>query len=542
MKIGLIGLNSQFVHSALALYYLRETAPSFCQCTIKEYSVNDPILDIFYDITSQDWDILAFSLYIWNKETALKLLPLLKKTFPNIIFVLGGPEPTYSPQDFAQGDYIVYGALENTWPQLLEGIKRGEVPELPGLQGQPQFAGEWAFPYNREDLQNLKHRLVYYETSRGCPYQCGFCLSAPQKDIGFLPMDRVKQELDFFINAQISVVKLVDRTFNYPPQRAKEIMTYLMSRPNCQTTFHFELKGELIDEEMLSLFLAAPKDLFQVEIGIQTLNEDALGASHRKNHWEKTKEIYRLLGQADNVHTHFDLIAGLPYEDYQSFQYSFSEAMSIFPSHMQLGFLKLLPGTPFAPLEDNHGYIAQSYPPYEVVANKYISQREMGELKKIDKFIDRYYNKGNLTNLFRFAMDAWPATLYQLFHGLAISNEEPTDALTRLMPEQGILWQSLGRFDKFIEGRKVQVTEEEEKSLRYLLNEGEELKKLLPHYGSMPHREIYKRLRLGMFPVAFKAEGQKLVGWEPGETKVIFDYKVKTNKKSEQDKTDFYIL
>ncbi len=542
MKIGLIGLNSQFVHSALALYYLRETAPPFCHCTIREYNINEPILDIFYDITSEDWDILAFSCYIWNKETLLKLLPLLRQTLAKTVFILGGPEATYTPKDFPQADYIVYGALEDSWPRLLETLDKGLVPDLPGLKGEIQFAFDWPFPYREEDIPALKHRFVYYETSRGCPYKCGFCLSSAEKNTAFLPLERVKRELDFFIAADIPVVKLVDRTFNHPKERAKEILGYLIGKESHNTTFHLELKGELIDDETLAMLLSAPPGLFQVEIGIQTLNEEALKASRRSNRWEEVKAIYEKLGKADNVHTHFDLIAALPYEDYKSFQYSFSEAMTIMPNHMQLGFLKLLPGTSLAEAKKKHGYIAQEYPPYEVVANNYISPGEMGELKKIDKFLDSYYNKGQLKNLFRFAMDAWEKPLFSLFHSLSGSSLEPALALSELMPEKRDIWCGLARFDSFLAGRKVRVTPEEEKELKDFLSRREMVDKLLPHYIGFPMREIYKRVRLGIFPFSFKLDGQKLIDVYKGESMVLFDYKVKTNKKLDMVPVSVYVL
>ncbi|MEG1867545.1 MAG: DUF4080 domain-containing protein [Clostridiales bacterium] len=542
MKIGLIGLNSQFVHSNLALYYLRENAPNFCQCTIKEYTVNDPILSVFYDITAEHWDVLALSVYIWNKETVAKLLPLLKAVCPETTIILGGPEPTYAPEDFPLADYIVYGALENTWEDLLVCLSKKEKPNFPGVNGAPQFSQNWKFPYVENDLKQLKNRLVYYETSRGCPYHCGFCLSSAEKSTGFLPMERVKKELLFFLAAKIPVVKLVDRTFNYPTARAKEIMKFLMENCNGVTTFHLELKGELIDEEMLKLFRDAPQNLFQVEIGIQTLNDDALKASKRKNHWEKTKAVYKTMGALPNLHTHFDLIAGLPYEDYASFKNSFNEAMSIFPSHMQLGFLKLLPGTKFQAEGDEHGYIAQEYPPYEVVENQYISHGELGELKKIDKFLDQYYNKEIYKNLFRFAMDYCPLPLFDLFHSLAVSEKEPVLALQELFPEKSTLWETLGRFDTFLGGRKIQVTQGEEKAVREFLKDEERVKTLLPHYQDFPVREIYKRIRIGHFPFKLLVENGLLVGFESGISEILFDYKSKGQKRINSNFTDFMLL
>lgn len=542
MKINAVAVNSQFVHSNLALYYLRENTPSHMDFSMAEYTINDPLTEIFYDITAEDWDILAFSVYIWNKEVIQKLLPLIRGVCPNTVIILGGPEPTYAPKDFPEGDYIVYGALEPTWEPLLLSLEAGEVPDLLGIQGIPQFAPDWKFPYRSEDLPVFAHRLVYYETSRGCPYQCGFCLSSAEKSTGFLPMERVKEELTFFLDAAIPVVKLVDRTFNYPKERGKEIIRFLLEHYKPHMTFHFELKGELIDEEMLALFAAAPKDFFQVEIGIQTLNEQALSASKRKNQWEKTKEVYRRLIAMDNIHTHFDLIAGLPFEDYLSFQHSFSEAMSIFPNHMQLGFLKLLPGTVFWQQRDVHGYIAETHPPYEIVENQYISHKELGLLKKIDGYMDRWYNKGGYPTLFRFAMDAYEGSLFSFFLSLAESDKEPPEAISALLPEKEVMWQQLSRFDSFMSGRKVHVTLEEDKLVHRFLKSEENIEIYLPDYWGMSPREIYKRIRIGAFPVAFVEEGKRIVGVEEGYCHVLFDYKEKGNAKKTKTITEFMLL
>ena len=544
MKIGLIGINSQFVHSSLALYYLRETAPDQCQCVMKEYNINEPILETFYDIAGSHYDIIAIPVYIWNREVVGKLVHLLKQVCPKTIFVLGGPEPTYAPDAFPYADYLVAGALEATWPQLVGALANGEdIPDLPGLHGIPQFVQSWPFPYRESDLEHLKHRLVYYETSRGCPYQCAFCLSSAESSTAFLPMERVKKELRFFLDAKIPVVKLVDRTFNYPKERAKEIIAFLIEHYQPGVTFHFELKGELIDEEMLSLLISAPKGLFQVEIGVQTLNEEALRESRRHSQWQRVKEVYRKLIDAENIHTHFDLIAGLPHEDYLSFQRSFDQVMSIEPNYLQLGFLKLLPGTKVWNERTEHGYVAEPFPPYEVVRGNDIVPDELAVLKKIDGFLDRIYNKGTARNLLHYAISIWEGSIFSLFYQLAQGQESPAAVLCREIPEQAEIWQGLERLDSFLYGGKKNfVAPEEEAAVRTFLRDREKVMEYLPHYRDLPEREIYKRIRIITLPFQPDLSGRFVTVAAKSSAKVLIDYKNKGMRKKGRNEASIFLL
>ncbi|MEE0776658.1 MAG: DUF4080 domain-containing protein [Bacillota bacterium] len=544
MRIGLIGVNSQFVHSSLALYYLRETAPQSCDCVMEEYNINEPFLQIFYDILAGDYDLLAIPVYIWNKEVVRKLLPLLKQVRPPMILVVGGPEPTYAPDDFPAADYIVSGALESTWPSLVEALSKGEVaPRLPGLKGIPQFSQDWPFPYHEEDLEHLKNRLVYYETSRGCPYQCAFCLSSAERNTAFLPLERVKKELLFFLEAGIPVVKLVDRTFNFPQDRAKEIISFLIEHYHPGVTFHFELKGELIDNEMLALLISAPKDLFQVEIGVQTLNEATLKESHRHSEWHRVKKVYASLIAAENIHTHFDLIAGLPHEDFISFQRSFDEVMSMEPDYLQLGFLKLLPGTRLWKEQGKHGYVALPFPPYEVVQGNDISPSELAILKKVDGFLDSVYNKGVARNLLHYAASVWHGSIFSLFCILAESDDAPANTLCHMMPEEHEILIGMERLDSFLYGgRKSQVTSEEERDVRNFLREEELIQEYLPHYSGFPTREIYKRIRIITLPFVPDLSGRFVAVADHGRAKVLIDYKAKGMGKKGKGNASIFLL
>jgi radical SAM superfamily enzyme YgiQ (UPF0313 family) len=543
MKIGLIGVNSQFVHSNLALYYLRENLPGHMEGEIKEFNNNEPVLRIFYEIVAAGYDVIAFSVYLWNKETVIKLLGLLKESMPKTVLVLGGPEPTFAPDDFSAYGIVVFGALEPVWPHILTAIERGDdLCRVREIAGEVQFSENWKFPYREEDLPHLKNRLVYYETSRGCPYRCSFCLSSAERRTAYLPVERVKKELDFFLNHEIAVVKLVDRTFNAPRERAKEILQYLLDHYKEGVTFHFELKGELLDEETLALLVSAPKGFFQVEIGVQSLNERTLNESCRLAQWEKTRSFYKTLIEAGNVHTHFDLIAALPYEDFSSFAFGFNEVMSVYPDYLQLGFLKLLPGTKLEKERESFGYIAESFPPYEAVKSNDISTMELYQLKRLDQFMDTVYNKGILRQTLRFALKENDGDSFSLFCTLAKCDDYGT-VLQGILPQQENVWTSLIRLDSFLNGSGGEVTVDEESSLNRFLQDKNKVSKVLPHYANTPPREIYKRVRLLLLPIAIVFDSKNYVeGVTVGETRLLLDYRAKGRQKKGKARPQMYLL
>lgn len=543
MKIGLIGVNSQFVHSNLALYYLREELPDLWEGDIYEYNQNEPILKIFYDIMMRGFDAVAFSVYLWNKETVIKLTKLIRSANKHMIIILGGPEPTYEPKTFPIYDYIVYGALEPVWSVLLERLARGEaVDDLPGVNGQIAFASEWRFPYREEDLPRLEKKLVYYESSRGCPYHCAFCLSSAEDRTGFLPLDRVQKELDFFLAHDIPTVKFVDRTFNAPKERGKAILRYLLAHYKAGVIFHFELKGELLDDETVDLLTSAPAGFFQVEIGVQSFNEAALAESRRRNRWEKTKGYYRRLIAAENVHTHFDLIAGLPYEDLTSFIFGFNELMTIYPHYVQVGFLKLLPGTKLALDRELHSYAAEDFPPYEIIANQYLSVADLALLKKLDQFMDTVYNKGLLRQTLRYAMKLYGFDTFTLFIALA-ENADVIKTLSEICPRGASAWSSIVRLDGFLIGSGGDVSPEEERDLNCFVQDKNSIAEVLPHYTEIPPREIYKRTRLLHFPVTFSFDDNGFVlDVCPGKSRILLDYREKGRRKREKTKPRIYSL
>lgn len=543
MKIGLIGINSQFVHSNLALYYMREEIGNRWENEIREYNNNEPILNIFYDLTAQHYDIIALSVYLWNKETVIKLTELLHTAEPELKIILGGPEPTYAPAAYEFADYIVYGALEPTWIPLLECLERGgDASSLPGVNGAVQFSDSWKFPYHEKDLPRLKNRLVYYETSRGCPYQCAFCLSSAEKHTAFLPTERVEEELSFFLKHEIPVVKLVDRTFNAPKERGKAILRYLLHHYKPGVTFHFELKGELLDDETVDLLISAPVGFFQVEIGIQSLNPAALEESRRQNQWEKTKAYYKKLIAAENVHTHFDLIAALPHEDMESFRRGFNEVMTIAPHYLQVGFLKLLPGTKLERERKCHGYVAEKFPPYEVVKSNKMSVADLRALKQLDHFMDIVYNKGIRKQTLHYAMKKNGFDTFSLFQHLAAASEE-ADALEKLLPAPKGTWQALIRLDGFLSGSGGNVTTEEEKEINRLVQDRDFIAAYLPHYQREAPREIYKRTRILLLPVRILFDEKGFVSEvSEGSTRLLLDFHRKGKQKRGKEHPDYYVL
>ncbi|MGI5873492.1 MAG: DUF4080 domain-containing protein [Bacillota bacterium] len=530
MKVGLIGINSQFVHTNLALYYLREELPPGCDGVLLEYTNNEPILAIYYDLIRRGLDAAAFSVYIWNKETSLRLISLLKAACPDLVVIVGGPEPTYHPEAFAAADVILPGALEMSWPVLMARLAAGEpVGSVEISAAKP--AASWKFPYRESDLPRLKNRLVYYETSRGCPYRCAFCLSSVEEGTFFLPLERVFGELDFFLKHRVPVVKLVDRTFNAPPKRAKAILRYLTEHAVDGVTFHLELKGELLDEETVALLTSAPDHLFQVEIGVQSLNENVLAAVGRRSDWAKVKPFYRRLAAAENLHTHFDLIAGLPGEDLASFQAGFDEVMSICPDYLQVGFLKLLPGTRLAAERERFGYAAEEFPPYEVVAGDAMTSADLADLKRLDHFMDEIYNKGRLRRTLAFALKSGVSP-FELFLALeAVGSENFERVLEDRIPLTAGGWSSLLRLDALLAGGG-ETGAEEEKALNQWIRDEAFVAAHLPQYAGFPPREIYKRVRAAFLPVRLHFDGNgEITAVSPGETKLLFDYREKGRRK-----------
>lgn len=399
-----VAVNAKFVHTNLAVRYLKNNCdvPS----EIREYSINDDLGRVCADIFKTGIKTVLFSCYIWNIEYVLRICEVLKKADSNITIVLGGPEVSFSPEEIIEKndyiDIIVCGEGElaldklkdavltyNGTPQI---IKNEEYVDLDKL----------VFPYEGEDLSLLDGKILYYETSRGCPYRCAFCLSGAYGKVRYLSLERVKREIEFFIDNNVKLVKLVDRTFNADSKRALEIVEFIKEKSK-GTTFHFEIKAEIMKDDLIDSLISAPKGMFQVEIGVQSTDKNTLLNINRTADIEKLKYVVKRLMQNDNLNVHLDLIAGLPGESMESFINSFNEVLSLFPHVLQLGFLKRLKGSAL----NDEGSKFSEFPPYEVISSDRMTYSDLLILKSVEEVLEKYYNSGSFKESMGYILNTY---------------------------------------------------------------------------------------------------------------------------------------
>lgn len=395
IKTVLTAINTKFTHSSLALLYLYKYNRNF-DITLREFSINDNPYNIYQNLYNLNGSVYCFSCYIWNIEITLKVAETLKKAKPECTIFLGGPEATYNYKHLLENsfiDYVFIGEGEEPFRQLLNGIS----PEKINGIASKNFINEYnppldlslvPLPYDDKVLTELDNKIIYFETSRGCPFNCSYCLSSAMHNVRYFPMDYVKNGFDLFFKNNIPLVKLIDRTFNSDKKRAVEIIKYVIKNSK-NTSVHFEVAPHLLDDELIDLLNSAPKGMFQLEMGIQSINETTLKAINRKTDISKIKENINKISQ--DVHIHLDLIAGLPFEDFESFKKSFNFTYLLKPNMLQLGFLKVLHGTE---ISNNKDILHCSYPPYEVISTKWLTAKEVCILKDIDKIVDKIHNSG----------------------------------------------------------------------------------------------------------------------------------------------------
>ncbi|WP_195267389.1 B12-binding domain-containing radical SAM protein [Eubacterium sp. 1001713B170207_170306_E7] len=414
-KCVLVGVNAKYVHTNLAIRSLKAAAPG-ADVELCEVTINDQLNLVVGRLLRLQADYYGFSCYIWNMEMVSKISEVLKKSRPNCVVFWGGPEVSYDSgtllEDHPFVDYIISGEGETVFPAFVKTLESRDKTPLLQMDNVNWFgrdvsrspaSGEKVgivealdtlpFPYDEENIRSVSDKIIYYESMRGCPFQCSYCLSSTLQSVRFLPLERVFRELDFFISHRVKQVKFVDRTFNVDIRRTKAIIAYLAGK-ECDTNFHFEIAGDLLDDELLEMIAKAPKGLMQFEIGIQSTNDETLEAITRKTDLDKIRKYVKRLIGFKNCHVHVDLIAGLPKETYAVFKKSFNETIAIEPDMLQLGFLKLLKGTKIRREADKFYYRYASFPPYEVISNDFITSEELLRLKDIEELVDRYYNSG----------------------------------------------------------------------------------------------------------------------------------------------------
>lgn len=435
MKILLTTLNSKFIHTNLAIRYLKEFAKDIADIEIREYTINNDLDYILKDIYRHDYDVILFSTYIWNIEDIVRLCDNLKKISKDTKIALGGPEVSYDSvkamekYDFV--DYILYGEGEKIFRDLVRHIK-GEldISEVKGIVYRKKVEDKTnskiidkiilnepmeliddldiiPSPYKNINRDEYENKIVYYESSRGCPFDCQYCLSSTLEGLRYFSIDRIKEDLKALIDARVSQIKFIDRTFNANRKIAMEIMDFLMKNDNGFTTYHFEVTAYLIDDKMLEFLKDCKEGLFQFEIGVQSTNDKTLEEVGRRDDFERLSHVVRRVESYRNIHQHLDLIAGLPYEDYNSFEKSFNDVFNLDIEQLQLGFLKMIKGTGIRENADKHGFKYKDYPPYEVLYNDYMCYSDILKLKDIEEILERYYNSKNFLLSMKFIINIY---------------------------------------------------------------------------------------------------------------------------------------
>lgn len=449
MQFLLAAVNAKYIHTNPAVYSLRAFAGSHLQpfVALAEYTINQKTEEILSSLYKRHPDAIGFSCYIWNFDIIQELLWEIPKVLPHTDLWLGGPEVSFDAQTLMEKLPMLKGIMtgegEETFKELLayyaaqesrkkDGARESggsKLEKIPGLVLRQGSTGERALtdvnmlPFLYDGLQRFAHKIIYYETSRGCPFRCSYCLSSIDKKVRLRDFELVKKELDFFLEQRVSQVKLIDRTFNCNHQHAVEIWRYIKEHDNGVTNFHFEIAADLIDEEELLLLREMRPGAVQLEIGVQTTNQKTLVEINRSTDLKRVEEAVKSILEYKNIHIHLDLIAGLPFEDYESFKKSFNDVYAMRPHQLQLGFLKVLKGTQIRKKAQEYGIVYQEKPPYEVLYTKWLSYEEILRLKQIEEMVELYYNSGQFIHTLPVLEKIFKSP-FELFENLAAFYEE----------------------------------------------------------------------------------------------------------------------
>ena len=564
----LVAINAKYIHSNLGIYslysYSMEKGISPDELSYREYTINQNLEDIIGNIYEEKPDLLGFSCYIWNIEMVRKIARELHKLLPNCMIWYGGPEVGFDGEKVLAKNTWVDGVFCGESEQSFYEVfccyrKYGKLGDYSKIKGLVVRTDEGAFvtpvrvkcslddivfPYH--DMEELQNRIVYYETSRGCPYGCSYCLSSVEKKVRFRSMELVEKELQFFLDQKVPQVKFVDRTFNCNPTHTMAIWKFIYEHDNGVTNFHFELSADLLTEEEIEFVKKFRPGLVQFEIGVQTTNPKTLEAICRRTDMEKLRQKVAKIRDGRNIHQHLDLIIGLPYEDMASFKKSFHDVYSMKPDQLQVGFLKVLKGSPIQQQAEEFGIVSQSVPPYEVLYTKWISYEEVRELKLVEEMVERYYNSMQFEAAIPYLVEQFSDafTFYDTlgkyfkqkgYSGLQQSRLQNYEILYEFAKEQKIsesIIKELLTFDlyarenlkkepAFLQGREL--TEQKKDWVRDFYQSEEAGEKYLPHYSDYSWKQVLRMTHIEWFSYdipLFVQEG-KLV---ERETIVLFDY------------------
>ena len=458
-KILLVAINAKYIHSNLAVHSIRGVLEeNGYKAEIREYTINNQIEDILDDIYIRKPDLIGFSCYIWNREFVEKLIVELGKLLPGCAIFLGGPEVSYNT-DYYLDKYsnvtgVMVGEGEETFLEVVKkyfyidilpnndsenvGQETSEenskvISDIAGLctrenrkpaLREPVDMSSIPFPYS--DLKEFENRIIYYESSRGCPFSCSYCLSSIDKKLRFRDLELVKKELLFFLENRVNQVKFIDRTFNCKQDRCEAIWQFIKDNDNGYTNFHFEISADLITDKQIEILNSMRPGAVQLEIGVQTTNKASIKAIRRKMDIDKLRNVVAKLKRAKNIHLHLDLIAGLPYEDIESFRNSFNDVYNMEPDELQLGFLKLLYGSTMYDDAEGYGIVCKSFPPYEVLYTNWLSFEHVLSLKKTEEVVEIYYGTGQFVNIINYLMRFFE-TPYDFYKDLGEFYSEKSD-------------------------------------------------------------------------------------------------------------------
>lgn len=564
-KVILAALNAKYIHSNLALRYLSRFQNNNQKHHVEtmEFTINQRLDFIAEELFRKQPDVVLFSCYIWNVEMLRQLCPILKKIMPDCVIGFGGPEVSYESETFLREnpavDFVMRGEGELVFTKYLEHLDAGnpatlgEIESLTYRQGDEIFSTPQMhpmdlallpFPYE-DDFSDVQNQIIYYESSRGCAYHCGYCLSSVENGVRFVPLDKVLPDLQKFLGKNVPQVKFIDRTFNCKKSHAMAIWKYLHEHDNGVTNFHFEITADLIDQETIDFLKTVRKGLFQFEIGVQSTNPQTIRAINRNVDFAALSEIVQQIKDGGNIHQHLDLIAGLPYEDYDSFGCSFNDVYALHPEQLQLGFLKVLKGSMLHQKQKEFEIVYHDTAPYEVLTTHELPYADTLRLKYVEEMVETYYNSGRFLNTLAYLVPLYesPFAFFEAlsqfwvgenYHYLGLSKMGLFDVLWRFVEQnpkvdkRKLQWEM--KFDIALHEKPkklpawLTVTNEEQWHDKVFAFYGNPAlwQKCLPHYKS--NKEAIRQTHLEVFG----DEKQKAVLFDYGKRDLLgnAEYKI----------------
>lgn len=564
-KVILAALNAKYIHSNLALRYLSRFQNNNQKHHVEtmEFTINQRLDFIAEELFRKQPDVVLFSCYIWNVEMLRQLCPILKKIMPDCVIGFGGPEVSYESETFLREnpavDFVMRGEGELVFTKYLEHLDAGNPATLGEIESltyrqngeifstpqmHPMDLAYLPFPYE-DDFSDVQNQIIYYESSRGCPYHCGYCLSSVENGVRFVPLDKVLPDLQKFLDKNVPQVKFIDRTFNCKKSHAMAIWEYLHEHDNGVTNFHFEITADLIDQETIDFLKTVRKGLFQFEIGVQSTNPQTIRAINRNVDFAALSEIVQQIKDGGNIHQHLDLIAGLPYEDYDSFGRSFNDVYALHPEQLQLGFLKVLKGSMLHQKQKEFEIVYHDAAPYEVLTTHELPYADTLRLKYVEEMVETYYNSGRFLHTLAYLVPLYesPFAFFEALSQFWVSENYHYLGLSK-MGLFDVLWRFVEQNPK-VDKRKLQwemkfdiALHEKPKKLPAWLtvaNEEQWHDKVFAFYGNptlwqkcLPHYKSNKEAIRQTHLEVFGDEKQKAVLFDYGKRDLLgnAEYKI----------------